>query len=603
MPASLRVPRRRGSGGRPNLSARARLEELRREQGAQPEAQRALPAPPRQLALPAPGPGLPPQASKPRGGQFFTEKADPSSSPEAVARRQAEELAPRFLSNEDLLAQLDTNADVPFPPETQAAQDWLARSLAKYYKTDFGAPEDPLRDLAARGLHYDVDMTPERWKNMVDSYLAPMSLQQILFQPNRAGGMPGAGSDVRGATLAAMPWLAKQPATDNIYGVVGGLNLSHFADELANALNPTASGLPADLALRPESLARMSFPQAAERVGRINQFRAKQMDEAVQASANNPAVQTFKEYPEAGYRWVELRQPEFTPDTLPESFSLRVRDNDQGGKSYAIVDEFNRGQEVSVGTSPEDAIQRAKRRLMADDPRLQDALRFEGDTMGHCVGGYCDDVASGRSRIFSLRDAKGQPHVTIETAPGRVPRDPPPDIEADIAAKAEVLAEEISKSGPLSKQGAFERTYSRLVSEWRAQQQRPPQDIIQIKGKQNRAPVEDYLPFVQDFVKSGTWGDVGDLRNTGLVRLPDGRFITQQQAEEAVGAIPETTTMRRAYGSDERVPTRQVYDPSSLDYMDPEEWAGISQYFEGFAIGGRVDADRCFSRSPFGVRR
>lgn len=544
MPASLRVPRRRGSGRRPDLSARARLEELRREQGAQPEAQRALPAPPRQLALPAPGPGLPPQASKPRGGQFFTEKADPSSSPEAVARRQAEELAPSFLSNDAILAQLDTNADVPFPPETQAVQDWLARSLAKYYKTDFGAPEDPLRDLAARGLHYDVDMTPERWKNTVDSYLAPMSLQQILFQPNRAGGMPGAGSDVRGATLAAMPWLAKQPATDNIYGVVGGLNLSHFADELANAINPTASGLPADLALRPESLARMSFPQAAERVGRINQFRAKQMDEAAQALADNPAVQTFKEYPEAGYRWVELRQPD-----------------------------------VADG-----------------DPRalLEDALRYEGDTMGHCVGGYCDDVVSGRSRIFSLRDAKGQPHVTIETAPPRklTERDIPTDEILDISRRVrEDLDQRIAEQGLSVRpgSGAYERAYElgrRMAIRERLAPKPAPENIIQIQGKQNRAPVEDYLPFVQDFVKSGTWGDVGDLRNTGLVKLPDGRFITQQQAEEGMAAAGT-----------------RIYDGSYVNDMGPEEWAGISQYFEGFAIGGRVDADRCFSRSPFGVRR
>ena len=35
--------------------------------------------------------------------------------------------------------------------------------------------------------------------------------------------------------------------------------------------------------------------------------------------------------------------------------------------------------------------------------------------MGHCVGGYCDDVASGQSNIYSLRDAKGKPSVTIET--------------------------------------------------------------------------------------------------------------------------------------------------------------------------------------------
>ena len=34
-------------------------------------------------------------------------------------------------------------------------------------------------------------------------------------------------------------------------------------------------------------------------------------------------------------------------------------------------------------------------------------------------------------------------------------------------------------------------------------------NIVQIKGKQNRAPKEDYLPFVQDFVKSGNWSDVG----------------------------------------------------------------------------------------------
>ena len=34
-------------------------------------ATKALPAPPKMLALPAPGPGLPPYAVKPRGGQFW----------------------------------------------------------------------------------------------------------------------------------------------------------------------------------------------------------------------------------------------------------------------------------------------------------------------------------------------------------------------------------------------------------------------------------------------------------------------------------------------------------------------------------------------------
>jgi hypothetical protein len=34
--------------------------------------------------------------------------------------------------------------------------------------------------------------------------------------------------------------------------------------------------------------------------------------------------------------------------------------------------------------------------------------------MGHCVGGYCNNVHSGASVIFSLRDPKGEPHATIE---------------------------------------------------------------------------------------------------------------------------------------------------------------------------------------------
>ena len=46
----------------------------------------------------------------------------------------------------------------------------------------------------------------------------------------------------------------------------------------------------------------------------------------------------------------------------------------------------------------------------------------------------------------------------------------------------------------------------------------PGDRIIQIKGKQNAAPKEDYLPYVQDFVKSGNWrGEIGDYQNAGLI--------------------------------------------------------------------------------------
>lgn len=554
----------------------------------------ALPAPPKPLALPAPGPGLPPQASKPRGGQFWTGKADAAVSPDDVARQQAEDVGTRFLSDEDLVAQLATDAPVPLPPEARAAQDWLARSLAKYYKTDFGSPDDPLRDLAARGLHYDPDMTPEKWKATVDSYLIEDPIEQILFPSNPLGGMPGAGSDLRGQTLAAMPWLAKQPVTDKVYGISsGGLDIGHFADEFANALNPEVSGLPMDLAVRRESLARMSFPQAVERVGRINQFRVKQMEDAAQALANSPAVQTFKEYPDAGYRWVELRAPGYQ---LPDGYTISreaLPTEDGQIDWYQVLDA--EGNAVGGGGDEGEALKQAFS-FTERDPRnvLQEALKYEGDTMGHCVGGYCDDVLSGRSRIFSLRDAKGQPHVTIETSPATRGLS-----YEDSVAMHQRAAEELGlvQPGQSMRMDAFpqermpevQQIVRRLVEE-RDAQLADTFDIKQIKGKQNRAPVDDYLPFVQDFVKGGTWGNVGDLGNTGLVKLPDGRYITQQQWQEGLAAI--------------EAPWRNPgqYDERYLDRLSQAEWQSMLPYFEGYAIGGRVNKDRCFSRHPMRVR-
>jgi hypothetical protein len=50
------------------------------------------------------------------------------------------------------------------------------------------------------------------------------------------------------------------------------------------------------------------------------------------------------------------------------------------------------------------------------DVRTPDALSLEGNIMGHCVGGsnYCNAVAKDTTKIISLRDKKGIPHVTIQ---------------------------------------------------------------------------------------------------------------------------------------------------------------------------------------------
>jgi hypothetical protein len=544
---------------RPQATAQRRAPE--RPLAARP--QRPLAARPEQVAeqpppaLPPPAEPLPDYAAKPRGGQWWTADSpfggvlDPQG-----AVRDGVYLTERFQTGN---------------PEAQALAQWWDRALPRYIQNDLATPDDPLRTLAPlAGMAQDE----HQWSGLARQAVIPMPLQKLLYSgeisPNDGG--------LRRQALASMPWLERAPATDVVYGVnpteLGALNFSHVADELRNAMRPEVSGIPADLAVRPESLQRMSFPQAVERVGRINQWRAAQQAEASLAAQNNPALRTYREYAEnnpRGLRWVEIAPPEF-----PEGYSAR------DGVVYS--GEFENGPEWGAG-----------------DPRrplLQDALRYEGDTMGHCVGGYCDDVLSGRSRIFSLRDARGEPHVTVEARPGRprtalseIPRDALDQITEAATADTNAVAGPmgISPDDP-----RWIRTYQTNLGlkqrEWLSANP-TPDDIVQIKGKQNRAPNDEYLPFVQDFVRQGQWGNVGDLGNTGLTRLPDGRYITQQQFDEGFGRVRESHP-----GMHDMDFWYDVRD-------NPQAWAGYAPYFEGYAVGGRVNPERCFCRHPLSAKR
>ena len=536
---------------------------------------RGLPAPEQRLGLPAPGPGLPDWAAKAPGGEWWPDRDIDGLqlSPENAVRNGLY-LGERFSSD----------------PLDRALTVWVDRAIPRYLKTEFATPEDPLRTYAPGAL--PGVGSPEDWSRAAKQAIMVDRVGNITLPPWRGGGGrdPRVGDPGEIERRMAMPWLAKKPVTDPIYGIkprdVENLQLKHVVDEMRNALRADTAGIPADLAVRPESLARMSFPQAVERVGRINQWRAKQAEQAQLSAMNSPAVQMFKEYPDdpRGLRWVELRAPELG-DELPEGYRIE-EDPDMylNSPGYAVF-------EGSKQLTSEMDKQRALDFIRNDyyRPQLQEALRYEGDTMGHCVGGYCDDVLSGRSRIFSLRDAKGEPHVTIETGrnlPGRNwdgLRHQLDDDASDAAYDAAMQALEsrgdtalFDAEGNLNQFGNAElnREMDIFAHGWLSKN--GPEDIVQIKGKQNRAPKEDYLPYVQDFVKSGQWGEIGDLANTGLVNLPDGRLITRQQMDEGLGRARE-----RHFGlteADLRYDTRD----------NPEAWAAYAPYFEGFARGGRV---------------
>lgn len=409
--------------------------------------------------------------------------------------------------------------------KTNALNSFIDKQLTRYVKNEMATPEDPIRALAERGvLHFapedganmsmrlgmaarnrqkvgefglageGVSPLARQWETLSDSVMSPRTVGEQLMaeSPHNA---------------ETMPWLEKLHPGSQVHAIElqrGGdpLEWGHLTDELSNALNPE-SGLPRHLLLDPKSMDRVSVPQAVERVSQINAWRAAQKAEADALLANNAATVLHKEYPDKGFKWVELRSP--------ETGGKAVRH----GNDWFAVDEAGRFADETPYRSESEAIKAARRRSNL----LADALKYEGDTMGHCVGGYCDDVASGRTKIYSLRDAKGQPHVTVEVEPssGFDYRNLPPEIRHAVNTR---LGRDRTQQEFVQQE--FPEHYARLAA-------MPTARIKQIKGKQNRAPNEEYLPFVQDFVKSGKWSDVGDLQNSGLIhrsRLNDGDIET-----------------------------------------------------------------------------
>ena len=119
------------------------------------------------------------------------------------------------------------------------------------------------------------------------------------------------------------------------------------------------------------------------------------------------------------------------------------------------------------------------------------AYECEGEGMGHCVGGYDPDNPG--NTIISLWDKKGEPHVTIEiqeydSEPYDVEGNPRP-VRTDVGG-AENLKE-----------------------------------IVQIKGKQNEAPVGKYKDITARFVKK--WLDEGEVNEQAkdISELEESRIV------------------------------------------------------------------------------
>lgn len=402
------------------------------------------------LALAGGVPGAALSIVKPKGGNWFTGSG---SRLEAGIRSLMKGSQDNYHT---LLAKgMIDEAAVQAKPE-YALNKWLEGPLTRYLKRDLATEGDPVRKL----LEGDRPVSHMRLDELMDNADQDWISREALWS-REAAGLPRAGvgrggygqawetiadamtksqpiEEIRSVYPSTHPtsaeWTKKFPGDTPIYDFAGDeatnyLGLPHLRDELWNAVRED-SDLPNALKLKPEDFQQMGIEKAIRHVANINDWRAQQQATANMEMLSGPGVKLVREYPEnnpKGLRWVDITH----------------------------------GDDESATEA------------------LRKQLKYEGDTMGHCVGGYCDDVLEGSTKIFSLRDAKGEPHVTIEVAPGEQPA------------------------------------------------------IVQVKGKQNKAPKAEYLPFVQDFLKKpyhgGEWDpDIGDLGNTGLITTTKGLFTPDE---------------------------------------------------------------------------
>ena len=282
------------------------------------------------------------------------------------------------------------------------------------------------------------------------------------------------------------PFVAKLDPETRLYsGSTYDLGFDHILDVLREDIN---SGR-----IRPEQLNKVSMEQAVRRTFEYDQELAKKMEAArLTARAELPV---YKEYPE-GLKWVELNRP---GDFAAESDAM--------GHSV-------RGYEPPEG-SP-------------------DWTKGSGDSgySGYGLGGW-EAIKKGKAKVYSLIDAKGEPHVTIEVGAY------PDQLRAGNLKPYTQAALEEAKLLPNGYTDADVRDI-----EIRMARENMPKYINQIKGKQNAKPKADYLPFVQDFVRGGNWSDVRDFQNTDLISADkirqagwdmtgvDKKYLTKQEYDD-----------------------------------------------------------------------
>jgi hypothetical protein len=396
-----------------------------------------------------------------------------------------------------------------------AINKWVQSNLTNYVKKDMGTPDDSVRKLAEQDISHlpqdlqniEMTWTPEElaktrkrfgfpeeetatnptakmWEQMADEMIAPSRATEF-------------GEKARQQN----PWLEKLNPYDTVYETMRGmpqaLKFDHIVDVLREDLTTGR--------IRPEQLNKVSMEQAVRRTYEYDQELARKMDAArLTARAELPV---YKEYPE-GLKWVELNRPgDFAAESDAMGHSVRGYEPPKGHPDWV------------EGSS-------------------------DSGSSSYGLGGW-EAIKSGDAKVYSLVDAKGEPHVTVEVGKAR-------PTQADIEKQPQEVQDEFTRRFDNWVYGIDYRPSPEEIKRetellFRDMKIPTNEQIVQIKGKGNAKPKADYLPFVQDFVRGGNWSDVRDFQNTGFdwqTTGPKGIFDAKdvKELEQAGYTVPKFLT-------------------------------------------------------------
>ncbi|HUW44255.1 MAG TPA: lytic transglycosylase domain-containing protein [Dehalococcoidia bacterium] len=449
-----------------------------------------------------------------------------------------------------------------------ALNSWIDGALRKYVLNRMATPDDEIRQLAEGGvLHVD----PEQLATM-----APYQLTYRRAKTKFAMGGMGVSEHARkweaAADRAVVPskaetwqksigdaaapegaeWLKKVSPDTPIHAPneafqARDLGFDHLVDVLGEKL---ATG-----ELGPEQLSKVSVADAVRMAHKYNLDAAERMSKARLASQEGVTV--HKEYPE-GYKWVQLDKPgQFAAESDVMGHSVRgyepprtshkeLNDEDLGEITLDILGPYGDlaykqlGEDASnldvlkwtAINHPQEARKKEAAKLVKEleSGRHPDWIPASGDSGAKDYGhGGWEAIKSGKAKVYSLRDSKGESHVTVEV--GKM--NPYPlsgeRIKNMLGPESDKIWKEYVDSDSSSLDKFLQEKYHKI---WKSLNE--GEQISQIKGKLNKKPEDKYLPYVQDFVRSSKWGDVGDVKNTGLLQVTPSKYISDAEVEQLV---------------------------------------------------------------------